>query len=216
MLIEPLFADRLDAGRRLGHALAGERGPETIVVGLARGGVQVAAEVARALAAPLDVVAVRKVGHPLEPEYALGAVTPGEGVYLRAHDGLSDEQLAAAVRQAQARADELDRELHAGRPPLDPAGKNVIVVDDGLATGATLVAALRWARSREPKLLVAAVPVASVQGAAAARAEADVLVCPYVVGDLGAVGLWYGTFAQVGNDEVLRLLEAAAPASTGQ
>jgi len=216
LLIEPLFADRLDAGRQLGLALAGERGPDTIVVGLARGGVQVAAEVARALAAPLDVVAVRKVGHPLEPEYALGAVTPGEGVYLRAHDGLSDEQLAAAVRQAQARADELDRELHAGRPPLDPAGKNVIVVDDGLATGATLVAALRWARSREPKRLVAAVPVASVQGAAAARAEADELVCPYVVGDLGAVGLWYGTFAQVGNDEVLRLLEAAAPAPTGQ
>jgi putative phosphoribosyl transferase len=92
--------------------------------------VDVAAEVARALSAPLDVVAVRKIGHPLQPEYGIGAVTPGDGVYVRAPDGLTEEELAAAVEASKAKAAELDGRLHAEHPPLDLAGKTVFVVDD--------------------------------------------------------------------------------------
>ena len=98
-----LFADRRDAGRRLAAALESERGPKLVIVGLARGGVETAAEVARALDAPLDVVAVRKVGHPKRPEYGIGAVTPDHGVYLRARDGLTDTEVVAAVQQGEGK-----------------------------------------------------------------------------------------------------------------
>src|SRR3970040_326422 len=110
----PLFRDRREAGKALAVELEDERGPERLVVGLARGGVQVAAEVARALAAPLDVVAVRKIGHPLQPEYGIGAVTPGDGVYVRGPDGLSEEELGAVVEGTKATAALLDPRPRAG------------------------------------------------------------------------------------------------------
>lgn len=206
----PLFSDRIDAGRRLAHALEAEQGPETVVVGLARGGVQVAAEVARALEAPLDTVAVRKVGHPWQPEYAIGAVTPHGGVYLRASDGLTAAEAAYAVAAAREAADLLDRSLHATRPPLDVAGKRVLLVDDGLATGSTMIAAARWARGAGAGRVVAAVPVAAAESAAALRAEVDALVTLAEPWGFLAVGLWYETFTQVGDGEVRRLLEDAA------
>jgi putative phosphoribosyl transferase len=159
----PLFADRRDAGRALARELEHERDREPVVVGLARGGVVVAAEVARVLEAPLDVVAVRKVGHPWQPEYGIGAVTPGDGVYVRGPDGLTEEQLAAAVEQAKAKAALLDRRLHAEEGPLALEGKTVLVVDDGLATGATMIAALRWAKGAGAARVVAAVPVAAAE-----------------------------------------------------
>jgi putative phosphoribosyl transferase len=133
----PLFRDRFDAGRLLASALADEHWIDAVVIGLARGGVQVAAEVARLLDLPLDAVAVRKVRHPWQPEYAIGAVTPADGVYLRGRNGLSDTQVAAAVATAQGQAEELDRRLHAHRLPLELAGRQALIVDDGLATGAT-------------------------------------------------------------------------------
>ena len=145
--VEPLFADRCDAGRRLSPALAAEAWRDPVAIGLARGGVEVAAEVARGLEAPLDVVAVRKVGHPWQPEYALGAVTPGDGEYVRGPNGLDDEQLAAVVEAAKGEAERLDRRLHADQPGLDLAGKTALLIDDGLATGATMIAALRWAKA---------------------------------------------------------------------
>ena len=113
LLADALFLDRTDAGRQLGDALQDERGRDTVVVGLARGGVQVAAEVARALEAPLDVVAVRKVRHPWQPEYALGAVTLGGGVCVHGSNGLTEDELAQAVAAAKEQALELDRRLHA-------------------------------------------------------------------------------------------------------
>jgi putative phosphoribosyl transferase len=213
----PLFADRSDAGRALAGLLEGERGPGLVVVGLARDGVEVAAEVARRLEAPLDVVAVRKVGHPWQPEYGIGAVTPGDGVYVRGPDGLSEEEVAAAVEETKAKAELLDRRLHAEHDPLDLADKTVLVIDDGLATGATMVAALRWARAAGAARVVAAVPVAATDSLELVRAESDEVVCPHALSQFFAVGAWYGSFDQVDDAEVLRLLgenrraRAAAP-----
>lgn len=204
---EALFADRRDAGRVLARALADEQGSDAVVVGLARGGVVVAAEVAQALGLPLDVVAVRKVGHPWQPEYALGAVAPGGGVYVRDPGGLTDEDLAAQVERAEARAAELDRALHDGREPIPLAGRTCLLVDDGLATGATMIAAVRWARSRGSARVVAAVPVGAAQSAAVLRDEADAVICPHELFDLGAVGFWYRDFGQVDDAEVASLLE---------
>ena len=201
------FADRRDAGRQLAAALAGERGPKLVVVGLARGGVETATEVARALDAPLDVVAVRKIGHPRQPEYGIGAVTPGGGVYVRARDGLTDEQVTAAVEETKAKAALLDRRLHTEHPPLDLKGKTVAVVDDGLATGATMIAALRWARAAGAARVVAAVPVAATGSLALVVREADEVCCLYAPEHLFAVGAWYGSFTQIDDQALIRLLD---------
>lgn len=207
MLVDaPLFADRTEAGRALAIALETERGPDLAVVGLARGGVVVAAEVALALGAPLDVVAVRKIGHPRQHEYAIGAVTPGDGVYLRAPDGLSDEQLATVVEETKTKAERLDRRLHAGNPALELRGRTVAVVDDGLATGATMIAALRWARAVGAQRTIAALPIAAAQSLVAVRREADEVVCLHIAPALGAVGGWYASFDQVDDETVIRLI----------
>jgi putative phosphoribosyl transferase len=202
----PLFEDRRSAGRALVPELERERGPQLVVVGLARGGVEVAAEIAAALEAPLDAVPVRKVGHPWQPEYALGAVAPGGGFYVRSHDGLTDEQLAAIVEETEARAAELDRRLHAEHPALDLTGRTVVLVDDGLATGSTMIAALRWARTRGAARVVAAVPVAAPASIELARREADAVVCLLAPPSFFSVGTWYESFAQVDDAEVIRLL----------
>jgi predicted phosphoribosyltransferase len=187
----PLFRNRSEGGRAL-VGLLPNLGSETVVVGLARGGVVVAAEIAAARSWPLDVVSVRKVRHPYQPEYALGAVTPdGDGVYLRAHDGLTDAQLAHAVAEARLEARELDQRLHADHPPLRQAGRPVVLIDDGLATGTTLIAAARWARAASASHTVAAVPVAARQSVQQVLDEVDLFVCPHLRNDLYAVGIWY-------------------------
>jgi putative phosphoribosyl transferase len=205
----PLFADRREAGNVLAAGLEAERGPELLVVGLARGGVAVAAEIARVLTAPLDVVAVRKVGHPWQLEYAIGAVTPGDGVYLRARDGLTDEQVERVVEETKSKAVSLDRRLHAEVPALDLAGKTVLVVDDGLATGATMIAAVRWAKAAGAARTVVAVPVAAIDSLERVCREADKVVCPYPQRVLVAVGAWYVSFGQVDEAEVIRLMRAS-------
>lgn len=217
LLIRPvaLFADRRDAGRALARELEGDRGPGLVVVGLARGGVEVAAEVARVLAAPLDVVAVRKVGHPWQAEYGIGAITPGGGVYVRGSDGLTEEEVATAVEEAKAKAALLDRRLHAEHGPLDLAGKTVLVVDDGLATGGTMIAALRWGRAAGAARVVAAVPVAAEEGLELVRAEADEVVCLHALSPFFAVGAWYGSFDQVDDSQVVRLIAENRRARTG-
>ena len=178
-----------------------------VVIGLARGGVAVAAEVARRLAVPLDALAVRKVGHPWQPEYGIGAVTPvGDGVYLRSRDGLDEETVRRIVADARAKAEALDARLHAQHPPLDVDGRTVVLVDDGLATGATMIAAVRWARERGAARVVVAVPVGAAPTVRSLRDEADDVVCPHAIEGFGAVGLWYDVFAQVDDDEVVALL----------
>ena len=204
----PLFADRRAGGRALAARLERERGPELVVVGLARGGVEVAAEVARTLAAPLDVVAVRKIRAPFQPEYALGAVTPDGGVYVRGGDALTEDEVAAGVEMAKAEARALDRRLHAEHPLLDLDGNSVLVVDDGLATGATMIAALRWARAAGAGRVIAAVPVAAADTLEVVRAEADDTACVYALEGFIAVGVWYASFAQLDDEDVIRLVEA--------
>lgn len=204
------YRDRREAGRLLAVALEPERSDDGVVVGLARGGVVVAAEVAAALGLPLDALAVRKIGHPLQPEYALGAVTPGGGVHVRAADGLTPGQVDAAAAAALARADELDRRLHARSPALAVSGRACLLVDDGLATGATMEAAVRWAGAGGARRIVVAVPVGAAVTVERLRADADAVVCPEQPADLGAVGLWYRDFEPVADAEVIALLEEAA------
>ena len=205
----PLFADRADAGRRLADALAVDGIADGIVVGLARGGVVTAAAVAERLGLPLDVLAVRKVGHPLEPEYAIGAVTPGGGLFLRDDGWTTPEAVAAAVAAAERRAEELDDRLHAGHAALDPAGRTVLLVDDGLATGATMTAAVRWAREAGAARVVVAIPLGPADTVAALASEADEVVCPEQPPLFGAVGLWYERFPPVADEEVSALLAEA-------
>jgi predicted phosphoribosyltransferase len=208
------FRDRADAGRQLASVLDGDELGDAVVVGLARGGVQVAAEVARCLSLPLDALAVRKVGHPWQPEYGIGAVTPGsDGVYVRSHDGLTDAELDRVVARAKGDAEALDRVLHEHHPPVSLEGKTAVLVDDGLATGATMVAAVRWARARGAARVVVAIPVGATPSVAMLRAEADTVICPHPRDDFHAVGLWYDDFRQVDDAEVVRLLDTlGAPA----
>ena len=204
-----VFRDRVHAGAVLARALDRKVDEDAVVVGLARGGVVLAARVARALGLPLELVAVRKVTHPLLPEYALGAVAPGAQAYVRARNGLTDDQLATAVALAQGKARALDRKLRGARLQPSFAGRTTLLVDDGLATGATMVAAARWATERGAGRVIAAAPVGSREAVDLVRGEADEVVCPCTVDDLGAVGLWYVDFPQVDDDEVADLLRAA-------
>jgi putative phosphoribosyl transferase len=213
----PLFHDRADAGRRLATEVALAEPGDAVVVGLARGGVEVAAEVARSLSLPLDALAVRKIGYPWQPEYGIGAVTPGQGgIYLRTDEGLSEVELGRAIGQAQRAAEALDAVLHEHHPPADLRDRTAVLVDDGLATGSTMVAAARWARSGGAARVIVAVPVAAAESMRLLRLEADDVVCPHEERHFGAVGFWYDVFTQVENAEVLALLDAlGAPAGTG-
>jgi len=212
-----LFRDRGEAGRVLAAALRSYDLGDAVVVGLARGGVAVAAEVARSLALQLDALAVRKIGYPSQPEYAIGAVTPGSGgVYLRSPEDLSDDDLERAIAQARSEAEALDADLHALHPRARLPGRTVVLVDDGLATGATLVASVRWARAQGAARVVVAVPVGAVESADLLRLEADQVVCPHEQRHFGAVGFWYSRFAQVRTEEVLALLDELGPPVAAQ
>ena len=204
-----MFADRRDAGQQLGARLQEAYPGAAVVVGLARGGVEVAAEVASALGAELDAVAVRKIGHPFQPEYAIGAAIPGGRHLLREGFDPGDPRVRRAVAEATAAADELDRRLHAEVPPLPLGGAACILVDDGLATGATMRAAVGWARDRGAGAVVVAVPVGAAATVAELAAITDAVVCLRPLTDMVAVGQWYGDFTQVPDDRVLQLLRAA-------
>ena len=204
------YADRRAAGRALAALMADERGPGTVVVGLARGGVPVAAEVAAALGAPLDVVVVRKVGHPLQPELALGAVTADGPVSLPPlHQQRTGRPSAPAVGAAQREAAEIEARLRTGHPQVPVAGATCVLVDDGLATGASMEAAIRWARAQGATRVVVGVPVAAAPSAEALRAHADAVVCPVETDDFGSVGAWYRDFGQVSERSVAADLRAA-------
>ena len=210
------FSDRREAGRLLALEMERARTLEdspapTVVVGLARGGVEVAAEVAASLAAPLDALAVRKVGHPWQPEYGIGAVAPGGIHFLRASDGLSQTEVAEAIRAASESAEALDAQLHEARRQLPLAGGACVLVDDGLATGGTMVAAARWARARGAKRVVVAVPVGAAATVRAFEESPDVdeVVCLAAPEDFGAVGFWYRDFRQLRDEHVIALLDEA-------
>jgi putative phosphoribosyl transferase len=184
-----------------------------VVLGLARGGVVVAHEVAERLEAPLDVIVARKLGAPIQPELAIGAIAHGASVLrddLVELLGISDEEVAEITARERRRADELERRLRHGRPPADLAGKTAIVVDDGLATGATALAAVRSVRRQGPTRIVLAVPVAAPESVEALRREADEVVTVLEPADLRAIGLWYRDFGQVEDAEVEEMLDERA------
>jgi predicted phosphoribosyltransferase len=210
------FSDRRDAGRVLAESLTGYRDTEgLLVLGLARGGVPVGWEVASALRAPLDVFLVRKIGVPQWDELAMGALASGGGLVM--NDDLvrslniSDDQVRAVIDRETA---ELIRREHAyrgGHPPADPAGRCVILVDDGIATGASMLAAVRAVRASGPDRIVVAVPVGPASACRQLSGEADDVVCATMPAYFEAVGQVYSDFHQVSDDEVCELL--ATPTS---
>lgn len=211
-----VFADRVDAGRRLARALESLenwRSPDLVVLGLPRGGVPVAFEVAKALAAALDVIVVRKLGVPYQPELAMGAVGEDGARVLNAEvlagSGVSDADLATVERRERATLEAQVARLRQGRPRLDLAGRTALVVDDGMATGATARVACLVARQLGAARVVIAVPVAP-RATLARFPEADTVISACAPDPFRAVGVHYRQFSAVSEDAVVELLDAAA------
>ena len=206
------FTDRTDAGRQLAQALASYKRQKPVVLALPRGGVPVAVKVAEALDAPLDLLLVRKIGVPFQPELAMGAVVDGPApMVVRNEEVITltgvNEQEFAAIRDRELTEIERRRKTYLGnRPHPELTAHTVIVVDDGIATGATTRAALRAVRMRKPRMLVLAVPVAPTETLRKLKDEADEIVCLEDYEDFGAIGLFYSDFRQVSDEKVIGLL----------
>lgn len=213
------FRDRMDAGRRLAAELASYADdPDVRVLALPRGGVPVGYEVARALRAPLDVFIIRKLGLPGHEEVAMGAIASG-GVGVLNEDlieraGVTGPELQRVINAERRELERRERLYRGDRPPPDVAGRKVILVDDGLATGATMRAAIEAVRVEGPKLVVVAVPIAAPETCDAFRAVADHMVCAITPEPFHAVGLWYDDFGQTSDEEVRELLEDARASGT--
>ena len=206
-----MFANRSEAGRRLAERLQEFRPDRPVVLGIARGGVVLAAEVARALGAPLDVLVVRKIGHPANPEYGMGAVTESGEVLLDEErmglSGISREDLEPTILEERA---EIARRIHlyrGGRTAPELAGRTVLVIDDGIATGGTVRAALRDLARRHPRRLVLAIAVAPPESVDALRSEGFDVICLHAPRGFGAVGEFFRDFDPVPDGEVISLLE---------
>jgi predicted phosphoribosyltransferase len=209
-----MFQDRYDAGRRLAEALEQYRDEDPIILGLPRGGVVVGFEIARSLAAPLDVLVVRKLGAPGAEEFAIGAIAPG--ATLLSHElvaglGVPREYLARIIAREGDELARRERVYRGTRAPLEVEGRTVILVDDGLATGATAQAAVESLRQRRPKQIVFAAPVCSVEGAKALEKVTDAVVCLECPVSFGAVGYWYRDFSPTTDAEVIKCVLATEP-----
>jgi putative phosphoribosyl transferase len=214
-----LFVDRADAGRHLAGGLRHLRGAGVVVLGLPRGGVPVAFEVAEELRAPLDVIVVRKLGVPFQPEYGFGAIGEG-GVriinqYVVQLTGLAGAQIAEVEARERIVLDRRVSQLRGNNPPVPLAGRTVVIVDDGIATGSTARAACQVARARGARRVILAAPVGSVEATAALRRDADEVVCLHTPARFFAIGERYGDFSQVSDEEVTNLLGKAAAWQAG-
>jgi putative phosphoribosyl transferase len=221
-LIEPIdgaapFADRRDAGRQLAGQLISLTPENPVVVALPRGGVPVAKEVAEALGAPLEILAVRKLGTPHNPEFGIGALAEDGTLVIDAEAiavlRIQNGELDAIVAREAAELLRRVRAYRGDRTPLDLEGRTVIVVDDGVATGVTDTAGLRAVRRQDPRRIVLAVPVCSPEALERLRIEADQTVCLRIPPRLRSVGEWYGDFSQVSDEEVLDALQSRANAA---
>jgi putative phosphoribosyl transferase len=218
------FDDRRQAGKQLAQALAerGYHGDGVLVLGIPRGGVPVAEEVARALNAPLDVVIARKIRAPYQPELAIGAVVSGDDLRIVSDElvhatGATPEYLEQEIRHQQAEIQRRWRLYRGDRPAPVLEGQTVLVIDDGIATGYTFRAALTGLRRGNPARLVAAVPVAPPESLAALRSLADDVVCLATPEPFMAVGVWYVDFSQTTDEEVIAMLQRNwAPAPSGR
>ena len=208
-----VFQNRTDAGRQLAKAMSKYKGQHPVVLALPRGGVPVAAEVAAALDAPLDLVLVRKIGVPQQPELAMGAVTDGKQPAVVRNDdiielcGISDQVFDTVCNEELAEIERRRLRYIGDRPRAEVEGKIAIVIDDGIATGATTLAAIKAVRSRKPRELVLAVPVAPPDSIKKLRSEVDAIVCLDTPRDFGAIGYFYEDFRQVNDDEVIATLK---------
>jgi predicted phosphoribosyltransferase len=206
------FKDRAEAGEKLAAALSGYKDQQPVILALPRGGVSVAAQVANALAAPLDLVLVRKIGVPFQPELAMGAVVDGDTpTVVRNEDvirlaGIDDAAFTSVCDAELAEIERRRLRYLGGRERVDVRGRTAIVIDDGIATGATTRAALRAVRARSPKKLVLAVPVAPTESIETLRHEVDDIVCLEDHEFFGAIGFYYRDFRQVTDDEVIEAL----------
>jgi predicted phosphoribosyltransferase len=205
------FADRREAGRELARHLQHYRDrSDVVVLALPRGGVPVAFEIAEALGAPLDIFVVRKLGMPGHPEFAVGAIASG-GVRVLNEDvvrwyGIPDHIIDSVAVQEQAELERRERSYRGDRPPIDLRSRTVILVDDGLATGASMRAAVQAVRSHNPARVVVAVPVGAPETCEAFSDITDETVCARTPEPFSAVGLWYRDFSQTSDDEVRDLL----------
>ena len=210
------FKDRLDAGRKLAKALAGYKNRHPVVLALPRGGVPVAAEACAALKAPLDLILVRKLGVPFQPELAMGAIVDGATpIIVRNEDVIRAANINEATFNAVCDAElceiEKRRQRYLGtRDRVDVAGHTAIVIDDGIATGATMRAALHALRARRPQKLVLAVPVAPTSTLVELQREADDIICLEDYEVFGAIGVYYANFRQVSDQEVIDILKRFA------
>jgi len=207
------FQNRTEAGQRLAAALAQYRDQKPVVLALPRGGVPVAAEIATALNAPLDLVLVRKIGVPFQPELAMGAVVDGGApIVVRNEDvirmaGIGEAEFKSVCDSELAEIERRRRRYLGSRERIDITDRTAIVVDDGIATGATTRAALRATRARKPRRLVLAVPVAPTESVAELRTEADDVVCLEDHEFFGAIGFYYADFRQLSDQDVVAALE---------
>ena len=208
-----LFQDRTDAGRQLAKALLKYKSRHPVILALPRGGVPVAAQVAAALDAPLDLLLVRKIGLPSEPELAMGAVADGEEpVIIRNTEiielsGVSTQDFDEICETECAEIERRRKRYLGNRVRSEVNGRVAIIIDDGIATGATTLAAIKAVRMRKPKELVLAVPVAPLDTIKKLHAEADAIVCLDTPREFGAIGYFYRDFPQVSDDEVIALLK---------
>lgn len=216
-----MFRDRVDAGRQLAAIAQGLGGPESVVLGIPRGGVIVAREVARALGAPLDVVVVRKLGSARHPEYAVGAIGE-DGVRIVDPEslrimGIREQELDEVEARERVELARRTSRFRSGRPRIDLTGRRAIVVDDGVATGATAIAACRACRLLGAAEVVVAVPVAPPDWMEHMRGEADDFIVVETPTPFFAVGQWYENFEQTTDDEVIACLAGtgADPGGTG-
>ena len=209
------YRNRSEAGRFLAQELAHYKSKaDVVVLGLTRGGVPVAAEVARALQAPLEALVVRKLGVPFQPELAMGAIAGDDTQVLDQQLigalGLTDRDVDEVTTRERAELERRERLYRAGRPSLDLKGRTAILVDDGLATGSTMLAAVGFTRKQLPKRIVLAVPVASVGALEKLRRKVDECVCLAAPEPLFSVGEWYRNFLPTDDTEVVKLLEENA------
>jgi predicted phosphoribosyltransferase len=216
-----LFRDRADAGQKLAKALHRYKSRHPIILALPRGGVPVAAEVAKSLEAPLDLILVRKIGVPIQPELAMGAVVDGdEPMVVRNTDviettGVSEQRFDAICQQELAEIERRRQRYLGDRARSAIKGQVLIIIDDGIATGATTLAAIRALRKREPRELVLAVPVAPLETLEKLHAEVDAVVCLDTPTDFEAIGLYYRDFHQVSDEEVIATLKRFPANRTG-
>ncbi len=207
------FRNRSDAGRQLAKALAGYKDQQPVILALPRGGVPVAAQVAVALNAPLDLILVRKIGVPFQPELAMGAVVDGGApIVVRNEDvirlaGIDESEFKTVCDEELAEIERRRQRYLGNRKHVDVSGRTAIVIDDGIATGATTRAALRATRMRRPKRLILAVPVAPTDSLSALQGDADDVVCLENHEPFGAIGVYYTDFSQIPDEEVIEILK---------